>query len=159
VYTKPSSLTLLSYKARNWLYCLAASLGLVLVGCLMNAYEVNLFVFVVTFVMMGYLTWVGSEAIALVSVWIVSLMSIAAIKQLWFHGLPRPEFRFIPMSLLASWLFLLLIAWLLGRAGDSLRGRYASQAKVFPAFIGLEMVALTSGWQLYSTFLQLFSLP
>ena len=142
-----------------WFCFLVSLLGLVAVGCLMNGYETNLFVHIMTFVMLGYLAWVGSGAIALVSVWIVGLMSIAAIKQLWFHSLPRPEFRLIPMSLLVSWLFLLSVVWLLGRTSDSLRERYMLQAKVFSVLFFLEAAALVSGWQLYSALLRLFFLP
>ena len=42
-----------------------------------------------------YLAWVGTDGIALASVWVVGIMSMAAVSPIWLHDLPRPDYKYI----------------------------------------------------------------
>jgi hypothetical protein len=150
------SLSLLGQKIITPLYLVTVLVSFVMIGWLLNGYVATQTVCIGTLAMICYVTWVGSGAIALASVWVVGLMSMAAINQLWLHDLPRPEFRFIPMVLLANWLFALGVVWLLGKASDFLRQRYVSRIWAFFALMCLVVIGLVSGWQLYPKTLQIF---
>lgn len=139
------------------LYLLTLFASFVVIGWLLNGYSASQFVWFGTAIVICYTIQVGSGAIALASVWVVGVMSIAAIHQLWLHDLPRPEFRFIPMLLLANWLFALGTAWLLGKVSEVFRQRYHSKIWTFPALICLVVSGLASGWQLYQETLIFFS--
>jgi hypothetical protein len=150
------SLSLLGQQIITPLYLVTVFVSFVMIGWLLNGYVATQTVCIGTLAMICYLTWVGSGAIVLASVWVVGLMSMAAINQLWLHDLPRPEFRFIPMVLLANWLFALGVVWLLGKASDFLRQRYVSRIWAFSALMCLVVIGLVSGWQLYQKTLQYF---
>jgi hypothetical protein len=130
--------------------------GLVIMGWMMNGFNVPALVCAVTLAVCCYLIWVGSGGIALASVWVVGLMSLAAINQLWLHDLPRPRFIYIPMMLLADWMLALVIVWRLGKISD-----YFQQAGRFRAIAFLGLTCLVSaglriGWHIYpETFLYL----
>ncbi len=140
------------------LYFLAIFVSFVIIGWLLNGYEASVIAWIGMLAMICYLMWAGSGAIALASVWVVGLMSVAAIRQLWLHDLPRPEFRFIPLALLANWLFALGVVWLLATARDVLRQRHISRSWGFSALIclGFVLIGLASGWQLYQKTLLLY---
>jgi hypothetical protein len=150
------SLSLLGQQIITPLYLVTVFVSFVMIGWLLNGYVATQIVCIGTLTMICYLAWVGSGAIALASVWVVGLMSMAAIHQLWFHDLPRPRFQFIPMVLLANWLFALGVVGLLGKASDFLRQRYVSRMWVFSALLCLVVIGLVSGWQLYPKTLQFF---
>jgi hypothetical protein len=151
------SLRLLGQQIITPLYLVTVFVSSIMSGWLLNGYMATQIVCIGTLTMICYLTWVGSGAIALVSVWVVGLMSMAAIHQLWLHDMPRPEFRFIPMLLLINWLFALGVVGLLGKASDFLRQRYVSRIWVFSALICLVVAGLVLGWQLYPETLLFFS--
>jgi hypothetical protein len=151
------ALSLFSQKITIPLCYVSIFVSFAIIGWLLNGYMATQIVCIGTLTMICYLTWVGSGAIALVSVWVVGLMSMAAIHQLWLHDLPRPEFRFIPMLLLINWLFALGVVGLLGKASDFLRQRYVSRTWGFSALIGLVVAGLVLGWQLYPETLLFFS--
>lgn len=123
--------------------------GLIIIGWLMNGFNAPFFACAGTLAVCCYLVWVGSGGIALASVWVVGLMSMAAVNQLWLHDLPRPKFVYIPMLLLADWLLALVVVWRLGKISD-----YFGQAKFFriagfTGLMGLVAAGLRFGWQMY----------
>lgn len=123
--------------------------GLVIMGWMMNGFNVPFLVCAVTLAAGCYLIWVGSGGIALASVWVVGLMSLAAINHLWLHDLPRPRFIYIPIMLLADWLLALVIVWRLGKISDYLQqtGRFRALAVI--GLTGLVTAGLCIGWQIY----------
>jgi hypothetical protein len=155
---KPLSLNLLNQQIVS-LYLVTVFVSFVVIGWLLNGYAVTQFVWVGTLAMICYIIRVGSGAIALASVWVVGLMSMAAMHQLWLHDLPRPEFRFIPMILLANWLFALGVVWLLAKVSDFLRQKYISRTWAFSALICLVVMGMVSGWQLYQETVLFFFSP
>ncbi len=139
----------------SW-HLLTVFVGFVLIGWLMNGFEASIMVWMVTLAVSCYLTWVGSGGVALASIWVVGLMSMAAIHQLWFHNMPRPEFRYIPMTLLANWLLVLAIVWRLGKLSDNLRKTTLPRMLVFFGLISVVVTSLIFGWQSYAETLLLF---
>lgn len=123
--------------------------GLIIMGWLMNGFKVPFFVCAGTLAVCCYLVWVGSGGIALASVWVVALMSVAAINQLWLHDLPRPRFIYIPMLSLANWLLALMIVWRLGKISDFFRQTRLSRRLIFFGLISLVAAGLRAGWQSY----------
>jgi hypothetical protein len=123
--------------------------GLIILGWLMNGFNAPTFVCVGTVLVCCYLVWVGSGGIALASVWVVALMSVAAINQLWLHDLPRPRFIYIPMLSLANWLLALMIVWRLGKISDFFQQSRASMGLIFFGLISLAAAGLRVGWQSY----------
>jgi hypothetical protein len=121
----------------------------VVIGWLLNGYSASQFVWFGTVITICYVIWVGTGAIALASVWVVGLMSIAAMNQAWLRDLPRPEFKFIPMMLLANWLLALGTVWWLGNVSDFFRQNSKPNPRVFILLIFLVIGGLTSGWHLY----------
>lgn len=120
-----------------------------IIGWLMHGFNVPTFVSVATFLVGCYLVWVGSGGVALASVWVVGLMSMAVINQQWLHGLPRPKFYYTPLLLLANWLFALCVVWQVGKISDILRQK-ASSRKFGFALMGAMAVGLMVGWQAYT---------
>jgi hypothetical protein len=135
-------------------------LGWAVLGWLSNGFNVPPVVCIGTAVACCYLAWVGSDGIALASVWVVGLMAMPSVGSLWLHGLPRPnDYKYIPMLLLASWALALAVVWQLGKASDWFkrgRGRWIC------AYAGLASVATTGlllGWLMYrETLLRLIGL-
>jgi hypothetical protein len=121
----------------------------VIVGWLLNGFDASQIVWLVTLAVCCYLAWVGSGGIALASVWVVGLMSMAAIGQFWPRNLPRPEFQFIPMALLANWLFALSVVWQLGKISDLLRQGHLTRIWAFSLLLSVAVLGLLFGWQLY----------
>jgi hypothetical protein len=140
----------------SW-YLLTVFIGFILIGWLLNGLQASLMACVGTLTVSLYLIWVGLGGVALASVWVVGLMSVAAIHQLWFHDLPRPEFRYIPMILLANWLFVLGVTWQLGKISDRLQKTRISRIFGFAGLVGLVAISVTVGWQLYPQTLLLIS--
>lgn len=136
---------------------LTVFIGFFVIGWFMYGFAASQMVWIVTLAMGCYLSWVGTGGIALVSVWVVGLMSMAAIHHRWLRDLPRPEFQFIPMVLLANWLFALAVVWQLGKISDLLQQRYRSKMWVSWALIGVMVAGLVFGWQLYPQTLLFFS--
>jgi hypothetical protein len=131
------------------LQLLTVFIGFAFIGWLMNGFNAPFIVCLCTLVVCCYLAWVGSGGIALASVWVVGLMSIAAINQHWLHDIPRPKFRYIPLLLLANWQLALAVVWQLGKVSDLFRQSYSHRIRVFSGLIGLVTVGLLSGWRLY----------
>ncbi|MEQ1559350.1 MAG: hypothetical protein ABL933_10505 [Methyloglobulus sp.] len=156
---KFKTLHFLGYQLTSALYLLTLCVSFVAIGWLLNGYSASEFVWFITIMIICYVIRVGSGAIVLASIWIVGLMSVAAVRQLWFHDIPRPEFKFIPMTLLANWLFTLGTAWFLGNVSDYFRQQSNSKTRVFLVLIGLVAAGLTCGWQLYYQMLPLFFPP
>jgi hypothetical protein len=123
--------------------------GLVIIGWLMNGFNAPVFVCAGTLLVCCYLVWVGSGAIALASVWVVALMSIAAVNQLWLHGLPRPKFIYIPMLSLANWLLALMIVWRLGKISDFIQQTRLPRSISLLGLTGMAAAGLRAGWQSY----------
>jgi hypothetical protein len=124
-------------------------IGFVFIGWLMNGFNATLIVCLCTFAVCCYLAWVGSGGIALASVWVVGLMSIAAINQHWLHDIPRPKFQYIPLLLLANWQLALAIVWQLGKVSDLFRQTYIPRVRVFSGLTSLVAGGLLAGWRLY----------
>ncbi len=137
---------------------LTIGLGFALVGWLMNGLNASTIAYIGTLAVSCYLIWVGSEGVALASVWVVGLMSIAAIKQHWFHDMPRPEYRYIPMTLLVNWLIALAIVWQLGKISDTLQETAFSRVLVISGLISLVAASFCLGWQVYPETLLLATL-
>ncbi len=137
-------------------YLLLLFLDFATIGWILNGYSASLFVLAGTAVIICYIIRVGTEATAIASIWVVGLMSVGAIRQLWFHGIPRPEFKLIPFSLLACWLFALASVWWLGKGSDYLRQNAASSKWPFFLLICSIVAGLTSGWQFYNQILLYF---
>jgi hypothetical protein len=123
--------------------------GLIIMGWLMNGFNVPFFVYAGTLAVCCYLVWVGSGGIALASVWVVGLMSMAAVNQLWLHDLPRPRFIYIPMMLLADWLLALVIVWRLGKISDYFRRAKYFRLAGFTGLMTLVAAGLRFGWRIY----------
>lgn len=123
--------------------------GLIILGWLMNGFNAPAFVCAGTVLVCCYLVWVGSGGIALASVWVVALMSVAAINQLWLHDLPRPRFIYIPMLSLANWLLALMVVWRLGKISDFFQQTRASRGLIFFGLMTLVAAGLRVGWQSY----------
>lgn len=123
--------------------------GLIIIGWLMNGFNAPAFVCAGTLLICCYLAWVGSDGIALASVWVVVLMSIAAINQLWLHDLPRPRFIYIPMLCMMNWLLALMIVWRLGKISDFFQQTRLPRGLAFFGLISLVAAGLRAGWQSY----------
>lgn len=140
---------LLSQQIVSLLYLVTVFVNFVVIGWLLNGYAASQIAWIGTLAMICYLVQVGSGAIALASVWVVGLVSVAAIRQLWLHDFPRPEFQYIPMILLGNWLFSLGVVWVLGTVSDVFRQRYFSKAWTFLTLMCIVLMGIASGWQLY----------
>ena len=123
--------------------------GLLLIGWLMHGFNTPIIVCVGTVVMCCYLVWSGAGGIPLASVWVVSLMSTAAIRQSWLQDLPRPAFQYIPFLILTNWLLALAIVWQLGKVSDLFRQNYIYPKRVFWGLICVVVGGLAIGWRLY----------
>jgi hypothetical protein len=123
--------------------------GVVLMGWLLYGFNVPIAVCIGTLIVCCYLVLVGAGGIPLASVWVVSLMSVAAIKQLWLRDLPRPAFQYIPLLILANWLLALAVVWQLGKVSDELRQSYLYPDRVFWGMACLVTSGLALGWRLY----------
>jgi hypothetical protein len=143
-------------KIQTATYLLLLFIDFVTIGLISNGYSASLFVLAGTVVVICYIIRVGTEATALASIWVVGLMSVGAIRQLWFHGIPRPEFKLIPFTLLVTWLFALATVWWLGKASNFLRQKKLSNKWAFFLLICSVFAGLTSGWQLYNQILLFF---
>ena len=142
--------------SRNWqrllrdgLHLATVFLGLAAIGWLMNGFNASRLACTGTVVMCCYLAWVGLDGIALVSVWIVGLMSIATIDPLWLHGLPRPAFKFIPIVLLVSWALALVVVWLLGQTSVMFRRVRRNWPAAYVALLCVALSGLRLGWLMY----------
>lgn len=124
-------------------------IGVLLIGWLLYGFNAPIIVFIGTLVVCCYLVLVGSGGIPLASVWVVILMSIAAIKQLWLRDLPRPAFQYIPLLILMNWLLALAVVWQLGKASDAFRQSYLYPYRVFWGMACLVTSGLAMGWRLY----------
>jgi hypothetical protein len=140
----------------NWIKTLTILLrinlvfaGLLLIGWLLHGFNTPITICIGTLVICCYLVLAGVGGIPLASVWVVSLMSVAAIKQLWLHGLPRPAFQYIPLLILTNWLLALSIVWQIGRVSDLFRHSYLFPNRVFWGLISLVVGGLAIGWRLY----------
>lgn len=138
-------------------HLITIGLGFVLIGWLMNGLNASNIAYMGTLAVSCYLIWVGSEGVALASVWVVGLMSIVALKQHWFHDMPRPEYRYIPMTLMANWLIALAIVWQLGKVSDTFQKTGLHRAYVFSGLISFIVASFLLGWQVYSETLLLAS--
>lgn len=142
-------LSSLTQTLKRVLQLITVFIGFAFIGWLMNGFNVPLIVCLCTLAVCCYLAWVGSGGIALASVWVVALMSIAAINQHWLHDMPRPKFRYIPLLLLANWQLALAVVWQLGKVSDLFRQTFSHRIRVFSGLIGLVTAGLLSGWRLY----------
>ena len=124
----------------------------------MNGLNASTIAYVGTLAVSCYLIWVGLEGVALSSVWVVGLMSIVALKQHWFHDMPRPEYRYIPMTVLVNWLIALAIVWQLGKLSDTFQKKGASRVLVFSGLISLVAASFFVGWRVYPETLLLVAL-
>jgi hypothetical protein len=123
--------------------------GVLLIGWLLHGFNTPIIVCIGTLVVCCYLFLVGSGGIPLASVWVVSLMSVAAIKQLWLRDLPRPAFQYIPLLILANWLLALAVVWQIGKVSDVFRQSYLYPDRVFWGLACLVTSGLAMGWRLY----------
>lgn len=123
--------------------------GLLLIGWLLHGFDAPLGVCIGTLLVCCYLVWAGVGGIALASVWVVSLMSVAAIKHLWLRDMPRPPFRYIPFLILANWLLALAIVWQLGKVSDAFRQNRLPAYRVALGLIALIAFGLCAGWGVY----------
>lgn len=128
-----------------------------IIGWLMHGFNVPIMVCAATFLVCCYLVWVGSGGIALASVWVVGLMSMAVINQQWLHGLPRPKFYYIPLLLLANWLFALCVVWQVGKISDAFQQKAFSREFGFAALVGFVAVGSIVGWQSYTKTILFFT--
>jgi hypothetical protein len=142
--------------SRNWQRLLRAELhlagvflGLVAIGWLMNGFNATNLACAGTVVMCCYLAWVGLDGVALVSVWIVGLMSMATINPLWLHDLPLPAYKYIPLLLLASWALALGVVWLLGKTSVVFRRLRRNWLAAYVALVCVALSGLRLGWLMY----------
>jgi hypothetical protein len=139
------SLTILTI----WLRLVIAFAGVLLMGWLLYGFDAPIIVCIGTLVVCCYLIFVGAGGIPLASVWVVCLMSIAAIKQLWLRDLPRPTFQYIPLLILMNWLLALAVVWQLAKVSDVFRQSYLYPSRVFWGLVCLVTSGLAMGWRLY----------
>lgn len=128
-----------------------------IIGWFMKGFDVSLIIYVGTFLVCCYLVWVGSGGVALGSIWVVALMSVAAVNQLWLQGLPRPRFTYIPLLLLTNWLLALGVVWQVGKISDMFRQKTLPRVWGFSILITFVVTGLLAGWLFYPTTLLLFS--
>lgn len=138
------------------LYLLGLFVNFTIIGLILNGYSASQFVLTGTAVIICYIIRAGTGAAALASVWVIGLISVATMRHLWFHDIPRPEFRIIPFALLVSWLFALASVWLLGKVSDYLRQYTKSIKWLFSLLIGFVFLFLSIGWGFYDQVVYIF---
>ncbi|CAG7856812.1 hypothetical protein MCAMS1_01443 [biofilm metagenome] len=131
--------------------------GVLLIGWLLYGFNAPIIISIGTLIVCCYLVFVGAGGIPLASVWVVSVMSVAAIKQLWLRDLARPAFQYIPLLILTNWLLSLAVVWQLAKVSDELRQSYIYPDRVFWGMACLVAGGLALGWRLYPETILLFT--
>lgn len=112
-----------------------------LIGWLLSAYRVPAVVWIGTLVMTLYLAWVGVDAIAVASIWVVGVLSIGAIRHAWMWHIFRPFYQIEPLTLLLIWLLSLGLVVLTAIAHKRLQERFgrvqAFYRLAIPIWLGL----------------------
>lgn len=137
-----------------YLFCLC--FDFTVIGWILNGYSASQFILIGTTAIICYVVWVGGGAVALASIWVIGLISVATLRQQWFHDIPRQEYKLIPFALLASWLFALLSIWWLAKVSDYLRQHIKSAKVSFFLLVFFVMAFLSIGWSYYNQILFYF---
>lgn len=132
-------------------YLTLVFLGFFCIGWLLNGFSVPLSLRLGSLLISCYLLWVGTEGLALTSIWVVSIMARAAIDWRWLHDLARPQYYYIPVTLMAIWLFILMVAWLMGRISHDLRQLFPHRQSSWLMLVLIAFAGMAVGWHTYST--------